>query len=324
MKLRRAAVLAAIPLFAISCATTTGGNSGESFPDNVSSIRMIIPFSAGGSTDTVARLVAPRLEEKLGTSVQVLNRPERGGQAGLEEIASAPADGSVIGSVNFPSAVTSYLDPATDVDYDRTSFDPVGAVTTFGSLIVVNSASPYQTLGDLAATSTQGGKALNIAAGAVDDLLPLTGVQDATGVKFNLIPFEGGSSGKVTALLGNKVDVIIAAPSAVLASVTSGDFRVLATIGSERTPTFPDVPTTSELGYDLAQDTINGFGVAAGAPSQVIDAYSAALEEVVADPEFVKAVEGLGFAASFLDPEQQSDAWAEQEEIAKPILDANN
>lgn len=323
MKLRLSVSIAAVSLLAISCATTTTGNdSGEVFPNSVDSIRMIIPFSAGGSTDTVARLVAPRLEEELGVPVQVMNRPERNGQAGLQEIADAPSDGSVIGSVNFPSVVTSYLDPATDVDYDRNSFTPVGTVTDFGSLVVVNSSSPFQTLDDLAATAERGSRTVDIAAGAVDDLLPLNGVQNATGVEFNLIPYEGGSSGKITALLGNKVDVIIAAPSAVLPGVESGDLRVLATIGSQRSATFPDVPTATELGYDVVQDTVNGFGVSADAPPEVVEAYSAALEKAASDPEFVSAVEGLGFNASFLGPQEQSDEWANQESVAEPILAA--
>ncbi|MFJ6199203.1 tripartite tricarboxylate transporter substrate binding protein [Micromonospora sp. NPDC092111] len=320
---RRIACLLAAPLLLAACATTAPSSSGqEPFPKSLDSITLIVPFSAGGSTDTVARLVAPRLESELGVPVQVLNKPEGNGQVGLKEVAKAPTDGSVLGSVNLPSVITSYLDPNTDVDYDRKSFQPVGAVTGFGVVLVASADGTYKSFEDLAKAVHEKPRSVNLAAGAVDDLLPMSYLEKAFDGKFNLVPFEGGSSGKVTALLGKKVDVIIAAPSAVVANVQSGKFRILATLGSQRTVTFPDVPTATELGYKIIADTVNGFALPAGTPDDIVQAYSRALEKAVADPKFVDAVGKLGFNTTFLDPRKHAELWDRREQEAAPVIAA--
>lgn len=322
MKLTHAIPLLAVPLVLASCANTTGatGADAEDFPDGLDSIEMIVPFSAGGSTDTVARLVEPRLEEILGVPVQVINRPEGNGQTALQQVADAPADGSVIGSANLPSIFTSYLDPNTDVDFDRDSFRTLGSVTTFGSVLVVRADGPYATLDDLAAAAQAAPGAIDMAAGAVDDLVPVTQIQNALEAEFNLIPYEGASAAKVTALLGGKVDFIIAAPSAVIANVESGEFRVIANLGSERSISFPDVPTATELGYDIVEDTSNGFAVPAETPDAIVDAYSDALAQIVDDPTFVEAVEPLGFNATHDSAEEYGRLWDEREAAAAPII----
>ncbi|MBO4208642.1 tripartite tricarboxylate transporter substrate-binding protein [Micromonospora echinofusca] len=147
-------------------------------------------------------------------------------------------------------------------------------------------------------------------------------LEQTLGGKFNLIPFEGGSAGKVTALLGKKVDVIIASPSAVVANVQSGRFRILATLGSQRAVSFPDVPTATELGYTVVEDTVNGFALPAGTPEEIVQAYSKALEKVVADPTFVDAVGKLGFNANFLDARKQAELWDQREKEAAPVIAA--
>jgi tripartite-type tricarboxylate transporter receptor subunit TctC len=157
------------PLLAAGCATTAPTEQASGgFPDSLDAITMVVGFSAGGSTDTVARLVAPILEAELGKPVQVLNRPEGNGQIALQDLADAPTNGSVVGSVNLPSVFTSYLDPNTDVDYDRASFTPIGAVTNFGTVLVTSADSPYKTLDDLADAVKSKPDTVNLAAGAVD------------------------------------------------------------------------------------------------------------------------------------------------------------
>lgn len=323
-KLLPFAAMAAVLLVA-GCASHGGGSTsadddGSSFPEGIRSVELIVPFNAGGSTDTVARLLGPRLSDELGIPVQVVNKPEGNGQTGLTEIATGPTDGSVLGSTNLPSAVISYLDPNTDVDYDRSSFTPLGGVAAYGELIVVNSASPYQTLDDLIEAAKKG--QVNLAAGAVDDLLPIASFEKEVGVTFNKVPFEGGSAGKIPALLGQKVDVITAAPSAVTPNVVTGELRVLATLGANRAPSFPDVPTVGELGYDISQDVLLGYSLPGGTPDAIVNAYADALAKITADPEFIKAVEGVGFGVSYTSPSDFGALWDQQEKLARPIIES--
>lgn len=311
------------PLTVVGCAST-GGNSAADpadFPKGLDSIEMIVPFSAGGSTDTVARLVAPRLEASFGVPVQVINKPEGNGQTGLQEIANSRADGSVIGSANLPSIFTTYLDPNTDVDYDRDSFAPAGGVTTFGSVLVVRTDSGIKDLDDLTEKATAAPTNINMGAGAVDDLLPVTALEKATGAEYNLIPFAGGSADKLTALLGGKVDLIVAAPSAVEANVETGELHIIANLGTERGTSFPDVPTATEQGYDIVQDTTNGFVLPAGTPDTIVQAYSDALSDIDEDLEFADAVEALGFDANFVSATEFGKSWDARANASKPIIE---
>jgi tripartite-type tricarboxylate transporter receptor subunit TctC len=207
------------------------------------------------------------------------------------------------------------------VNYDRDSFAPVGSATTFGSVLVVRADRGWQDLDDMAADAQKTPKSIDMAAGAVDDLIPVTALQEATDAEYNLIPYEGGSADKVTALLGSKVDLIIAAPSAVVANVESGELMVLANLGSERSVTFPDVATAVEQGYEIREDTSNGFTLPAGTPNEIVQAYSEALKEVVADQTFVDAVEPLGFNATYVSAEDYAAKWDEREKEAGPIIE---
>lgn len=321
MKTRVLIAATAALLVTSACASTgNDGGDGTDFPDNLDSIQIIVPFSAGGSTDTVARLVAPRLTEDFGVNVQVFNRPEGNGQAALNDVATGATDGSVIGSTNLPSTIISYLDPNTDVDYDQDNFTPVGGMAAYGELIVVRADSPYATLDDLIEVAQNG--QVDLAAGAVDDLLPVSTFEEEANVTFNRVPFEGGSAGKVPALLGQQVDVITAAPSAVLANVESGEFRVLATLGANRAPAFPDVETVGELGYDVAQDQVLGFSLPEDTPDAIVEDYAEALQAIAEDPEFIDAVESVGFGVSYLSPSDFGEQWAQQETDARPVIEA--
>ncbi|GAA1002757.1 ABC transporter substrate-binding protein [Acrocarpospora pleiomorpha] len=321
MRKRSVLICAAILALALQGCASTGndGGDGSTFPESVDSIQLLIPFSAGGSTDTIARLVAPLLSAQLDTPVQVVNKPEGNGQVGLAEIAEGPTDGSLLGATNLPSAMISYLDPNTSVRYNRGTFVPVGSVAGYGELVVVSASSPYRTLDDLIKAGQS--ESLNLAAGAVDDLLSITKVETAIKTTFNKVPFEGGSADKVTALLGRKVDVITAAPSAVLPNVESGEFRPLATLGAQRLPSFPDVPTLAELGFDVREDVVAGYSLPKGTQAAIVKRYEQALKAVTDDPGFAEKIKGIGFGVGYLGTAEFADLWNTKESQAKPILD---
>ncbi|MBD3924236.1 tripartite tricarboxylate transporter substrate binding protein [Nocardioides cavernae] len=313
-----AITLSAAALAGCASSDTTNG-SDAAFPDNLSSLTFEVPFDAGGTTDTIARLMAPMLEEELDVPVQVVNMSERDGQAGFEALAESDPNGAMVGFTNLPSAVTSYL--GTEAGYDKDSFAPLGAVTSLSTVIAVHEDSDIDDFTDLVDAALAAPGDVTLAAGALDDSIQVHQIEEATGAEFNKIPFEGGSSGEVTALLGKKVDAIIGAPVAMIPNVESGDFRVIAVFGPERIAALPDSPTAIEQGVDLEMLSRIGLSLSAGTDEETQSALVDAMDKIAASPEFVKKVEALGYEGGFIDPEKFSAEWTDAEGVAQTVID---
>jgi tripartite-type tricarboxylate transporter receptor subunit TctC len=130
------AVIASLALAACGRPAEEGGSAaGDQWPRKP--IELIVAFSPGGAVDTAARLVAPVLEQELGTNVEVVNRPGAGGQIGYTELTSAEPDGYTIGATGSPSVVVSPLDPARGAKYTRDSFRPLGLQVVDPAIIAV-------------------------------------------------------------------------------------------------------------------------------------------------------------------------------------------
>lgn len=318
--MRASVAIVCIALACTGCTTTNSASGDGEYPSNLGSLTMVVPFAPGGTSDTIARLVAPRLEEELAVPVRILNRSERDGQAGMEELAEGNKDGSIIGFTNLPSAVATYVGTG-DAGFDSESYTPVGGLTTVSSVITVHTGSDYVDLPTLVEAARQNPGTVALAAGALDDRVQVSELQRVTGAEFNVIPFEGGSSGEVTALLGRKVDAIIGAPVAMIPGVEAGDVRVVAVFGEEEVPGLPDTRTARSQGTDLVLSSRVGLSVPAGTDPEARDVLSAAVREISEDPEFVEQVEALGYGAGFIDADQYAQEWLEAETLVQQVVE---
>ena len=314
-----AAALAAVFATAACASTDATTDDAASYPDNLSALTLEVPFDAGGTTDTIARLMAPLLEEQLDVPVKVMNISERDGQAGFEELAGSEPNGAMIGFTNLPSAVTSYI--GNDAGYDKDSFLPLGAVTSLSTAVTVHEKSDIDDFTELVDAALARPGEVTLAAGALDDRIQVHQIEAATGVEFNKIPFEGGSSGEVTALLGQKVDAIIGAPVAMIPNVESGDFKVVAVFGPDRIAALPDAPTAIEQGVDLEMLSRIGLSVAAGTSQDVLDVLTDTMREVSESETFVEQVEELGYEGGYIAPDQFDQEWTEAEEVARTVVE---
>ncbi|SNT48680.1 Bug family tripartite tricarboxylate transporter substrate binding protein [Rhodococcoides kyotonense] len=320
--MRRTAVATAMcsVLLLAACATTNSASGDDPYPDNLNALTVVVPFAPGGTSDTIARLVAPRLEDELGVPVQILNRPERDGQAGMEELAEAGSDGATIGFTNLPSAITSYLGTG-EVGFDRESFTPIGGVTSLNTVIAVHDDSRFANLTDLVDAAREDPGSVTLAAGALDDRVQVSEIQRVTGAEFNTIPFAGGSSGEVTALLGQKVDAIIGAPVAMIPGVKSGDFRVVAVFGPDPVPGLPDTASAQSQGVDLVLASRIGLSAPAGTDPEALVVLSDALEKISVEPKFIDEVEALGYSGGFVDPARYGQEWMEAESLVERVIE---
>jgi len=249
-------------------------------------IRMIVPFGAGGGSDIVARIIAQRMQERLGQPVVIENRPGAGGTLGNEAIANAPRDGYTLGIMTAGQIISAVMSKS--LRYDTlTAFDPIAQVATAGLIMVTRPDFPASNLKELveAAKANPGKLVFGTPGFGATQHLAAELFKQTAGIDMLHVPFRA-SPETTAALLGRQVDVVLETVSAVLGQVQSGQLKALAVTGKDRFPAVPDVPAAIESGvlpgYDVT--TWYGFFGPRGMPPAVIARLNKTFNEIVAEP----------------------------------------
>lgn len=251
------------------------------------SIRFIVPFAPGGTTDFVARAVQPKVQELLGQPVVIENRPGAAGNVAMEMVAKAPADGYTIllgdvGSITINAALYPDLKvkPITD-------FTPVSVITHTPSLLVVGPSFPPKNVNELVAyVKERPGKVSFASQGAgSQNRLAMEAFAEMAGLKMVHVPYKGGSGPAATDIMGGHVPMMFAGLPPILGHVRAGRMRVLGMATRERHPSLPDVPTFIEAGYpDMVMSSWQGIFVPAGTPKPIVDKLNTVFVSVMAGP----------------------------------------
>ena len=321
--LRMAATVVLIGSLALSaCGRSTSGSdaAADQWPEKP--IELVVAFAPGGAVDTAARLIAPKVEEQLGTNVEVVNRPGAGGQIGYTELASAAPDGYTIGATGSPSVVVSPLDPARGATYTRESFQPLGMQVVDPAVIGVAPDSPYKTLADLinAAKTNPGTISATTTGIQTGEHFAVAQIQEVTGAELAPVHFSEGQSQAVAAFLGNHVPVYVGSASDVTDLVKQNKMRVLGVMDTERSTFLPDVPTFQESGFDVVSVTARGYSAPAGLPDAVATELQEAIKAAIENPEVQSRMDELGLETRYLSAQDYAALWADQETTVKELL----
>lgn len=277
---------------AMSLAPATA-SADAAFPDRP--IRFIVPFTAGGITDNVARTAGARAAELLGQPIIIENRAGAGGNIGAEYAANSKPDGYTIFLGTQGTQVTNPLIYNTGSRPDK-ALTAVQGLTAIPNIVVVNESRPYDTLDKLIAYAKANPGKLNTSSAGAGTGTHLASelFQSIVGVKFSHIPFKG-SAPSITALIGGQVDLSFDYPVSTEAFIKSGKIRALAVTGETRLPTFPDLPTLAELGYPGATSiSWMGVFVPAGTPEPVAAKLEKAFAQAIDDPQIASRLIGFG------------------------------
>ena len=263
---------------------TMAPGSAQNYPTQT--IKLISSFGAGGGSDIIARILAQRMQEKLGQNVIVENRPGAGGILGNELVANAPKDGYTLGVQTAGQIIASVI--TKNMRYDAVgAFEWIGQIATAGLFIVVRPDSPYKDIKSLvAAAKANPGKIVFGSPGfAATQHLAGELFKQSAGIELLHVPYRT-SPEATTALLAGQVDVVFETVSAVLGQVQDGRLRALAVTGKDRFPAVPDVPAAIESGVLPGYDVTTWYGVFAprGVPPAVIAKLNKTLNQVIADP----------------------------------------
>ena len=299
-------ILALLP----SMMLLVGESSAETYPAH--SVRLIVPFAAGGPTDVIARIVAQKLSEAWGQQVYTENMPGAGGNTGVTMVARAPADGYTVLVVSTGFLVNPSM--YTKISYDPVKdFAPITLVAASPNVISVNPDFSAKSMKELVALVKANPGKYSFAQPATGSTPHLAGelFKQKYGLDLVTVPFNGA------ALAVNSTPA--------MSNIKDGKLRGLAVLATARSPALPDVPTNAQAGIpDLESDTLTGIVAPAGTPKEVIGRWHDAIVTMVASPEVKQRLEALGFVPVADTPEQfGARIKAEIAKWSKVVHDAN-
>lgn len=266
-------------------------------------IRLIVPFAAGGGTDTMARLLAPYITEEFGQQVVVDNRSGGGSIIGTHMIARASPDGHTIGMVDSTFVINPGLVKGLPYDTLR-DFTPVSLVRAAPLFLLVNTASPVRSLTEF--LSYAKARPGNVTYGAATGSgIHLAGEQlrAATGVELMHVPYKGGGP-VLSELMGGQITFAFFTGGIAKPHVTNGRLRPIATTSPKRSPIFPEVITFAEAGLPSVDSvTINGLIAPAAMPRDYVVRLNALVNRLLASRELEKRLPDLGSEAAGGSPE---------------------
>ena len=285
---RNALSLAAVA--ALAAAPFSTAFAQDAWPTRA--ITIIVPFSAGGTTDIVARFAGQALSQELGQPVIIDNRPGAGGNIGAQAVARAPADGYtlVMGTVG-----THAINPSLykKMPYDHIKdFAPISRVTAVPNVLIANPSQPYKTVKELIAYGKANPDKLTFASSGSGTSIHLAGelFKSMTGITMQHIPYKG-SSPALTDLMAGQTNIMFDNLPSAIQFIKAGKLRPIAVTTIKRAPQFPDLPTIDEAGVP-GFDASSWFGLLAPAntPPAVIKRIDDALIKAMATTDLKKKI----------------------------------
>lgn len=247
-------------------------------------VQLIVPQGAGGSTDALARLLAPLLGERLGQTVVIDNRAGAGGVLGVSTLAKAPADGyTLLFGSSTTVAANAFLYASFPIDPLK-DLVPLALAADAPFVIVVPGSSPSKSLRELVATAKASPGKLNYGFGTSSGLLCMELLKSAAGIDIAKVPYKA-SAQALTDLIGGQLDVVCEPLSSSAPNAKAGRLRILAGTGTQRSSLAPELETVGEAGVKgMAYSAWVGFFAPAGVPRDVSAKLGRELTAILKDP----------------------------------------
>ena len=324
MTLTRLAVPAAFPtaLLLAAAILAPGAAQAQAYPDKP--IRLIIPFTPGGGTDNLSRLVGNKLAEKNKWTIVMENKAGASGTIGIAEAAKAAPNGYeiVMGQADN-LAVAPLLNKA--VTYDPLKdLQPVAHVADVPIILLTSSAKPYKTLADLIKAAKAAPGSITFASAGAGTVSHLVGELFASTAKIDIrhVPYKG-SAPALADLLGGHVDLMTSSVSSAVAQIKAGKARGLAVSTGKRSSVLPDVPTVAESGYpgfDVA--TWYGLYAPSGVPQPIITTLNTEVNKIL--PDLREAINGQGGELRIISPQAFGELLKSDVEKWRGVIKAAN
>lgn len=320
--MKRIALLLVILLVSVFALSATGQTEGEEAADGPwepsRPIRLIVPWAAGGGTDTLGRALAQHGEKHFGVPVVVENVTGALGGIGAQRVANAEPDGYTL---LILSQFLVWIDEVRDYPVSMDDFTPIMNLNRDPAAFAVSADSGIETIDDLIAASEEADGGFTVSHSGDGFIWHISGVTFANelGVDWNFVPFEGTAPG-VAAVMGGQIDGVAGGAAEFVSQAEAGNLNVLAVFADERFEPLPDVPTAQELGIDLAMYTTRGLVGPAGLPQERVDVLYEGFSAIMKESEFVQTMNNIGLGIKELPSEEYTEFLGEVRVMAMDAL----
>ena len=287
----------------VTATSVPGSVLAQAYPHKP--IRIIVPSAAGGSTDTISRVLAQKLVGDIGAAVIVENRAGAGGNVGAEAAAKSPPDGYALVMVYAGHAVNVTLYPKLNYDLVK-DFEPVIHVCSVATMLVVHPSLPVKSVQELIAFAKARPGALNYASSGSGNVSHLAGelFRSLTGVNIVHVPYRGTGPALID-VLGGQVPMMFPNMPGTVQHAQSGRLRVLGVNSEKRSPMLPNVPTVAEAGVrGFEVSTWLGLLAPAGTPREITMRLNAATARVLSTADMNERLESEGAVGAGGPPEK--------------------
>ena len=285
-----------LTLLALAATCAMGGaHAQDDYPNKP--LRVIVPYPAGGGTDTIARLIGTQLTQRWGQPVVVENKPGASGMLGNDIVAKAPGDGYTV--LMGITAVVQIPALYKKVPYRLADLAPVSQIAKSADLLMVPRSSGVTTLAQFVdkARAAPGSMNYGTYGNATSSHMNGERFKQQAGIDLTHIPYQG-SGPEVAALLGDQLTLAFVDATAAYPHIKSDKVNILAITGAQRHPALPNVPTMTEAGYPgLEANGWFGMFLPAGTPKPIVDKLGAEVAAIVKSPELNKRLTDMGLIA---------------------------
>ena len=302
LSLKFSVIVALMPLYALAQSTSNSALSKE-YPNR--SIRVVVPYVAGGPMDFIGRYLGQKLQTSMGQTFVLDNRPGAGGAIGTDIVAKSLTDGYTI--LNTSSSHSSLPVVSSSLPYDPIKdFQPITQIaSSVGFIISVRNDLPAKTFMEFINDAKANPGKYNYGSGGVGNVMQFAAeyLNTTAGMKTQHVPFKGVGQA-LTEVIAGRIDYVLGPANTVLPFIKSGKIRALAITSKKRWSELPDVPTADEAGLkDFQYNPFYGYWFPAGTPKEVVNKMRTEIVKVLELPETKKAFFDQGFEVVGSTPE---------------------
>src|SRR5450755_1887014 len=273
---------ARVGLVLLSAGAMTSAQADSTYPGRP--VRWVVPYTAGGATDVLSRLICQRLSDRLGQPFIVENKPGAGSNIGTQSVINSPPDGYTLLLTSTANAINASFDPSLPYDFAK-GIVPVAGVARIPLVLVVNNDLPVRNVAEFIAYAKANPGKMSIASSGIGTSLHLSGelFKAMAGVQFTHVPYRGSAPG-LTDVMSGQIQGMFDNVTSSFELVRSGKLRALGVTTHERSDTLPDVPPIGDTlpGYETS--SFYGVGAPHGTPQTIVDLLNSEINAALADP----------------------------------------
>jgi len=273
----------------------TSAAAASSYPTQ--SVRWIVPYTAGGATDVLSRLICQFLSDRLGQPFVVENKPGAGSNIGTQAVINSPPDGYTLLLTSTANAINASFDPALPYDFAK-GIMPVAGVARIPLVLVVNNELPVRNVAEFIAYAKANPGRLSIASSGIGTSLHLSGelFKAMAGVQFTHVPYRGSAPG-LTDVMSGHIQGMFDNVTSSFEFVKGGKLRALGVTTKERSETLPDVPPIGDTLPGFETSSFYGVGAPRDTPLEIVDLLNKQIDAALADPTIKARLGELGAIA---------------------------